>query len=278
MSRLDVTVLVTHLNDPRGLRAIRSLATYPGTPKQVVLADGGSRPELLADYDELGRHTPFDLTIVDAPGSVADSREGAWRRCTGKTIAFLDTDEVAPTGWLQRLAAPVLEDYADFTAGPTGPLAVEDAWDRYHARIDGWFYRNFVAHDVMYAPMGNTAWARRVFERLNEADGHVFDRTLARGGEDFDVNVRALKNGFQGTYVPEAVVRHDYSRVKGYRNILRKKYHYARAEQRVATRHAAFLAKRAPLPRPERKPFHMMELMEPFVRRWALLRGRRDAD
>lgn len=273
---LDVTVLVTHLDDPRGLRAIRSVATYPGTPRQVVLADGGSEPALLRRYEEVGRHAPFEFTIVNAPGSVADSREGAWREAEGSIVAFLDTDEVAPVGWLSTLTKPLREADADFAAGPTRPIAVEDKWDRYHARVDAWFYRNFVAHDVMYAPMGNTAWQRAVFETLDADDGHVFDRSLARGGEDFDVNVRALKKGFRGMYVPEAVVEHDYSNVKGYGTIIRKKYQYAKAERRVEARHEDFVRSRPPLPSPDRKPFHPIELLEPFVRRWARWRGRRD--
>lgn len=272
--RLDVTVLVTHLNDARGLRAIRSLATYPGTPRQVLLADGGSEPALLGQYEQLGEHAPFELRILDVPGTVADSREGAWRQADGSIIAFLDTDEVAPAGWLAKLTGPLREGPADFAAGPTRPLVVEDKWDRYHARVDAWFYRNFVAHDVMYAPMGNTAWRRDVFEALDSDDGHVFDRTLGQGAEDFDVNVRALKRGFRGVFVPEAVVDHDYSNVKGYRTILRKKYRYAKSERQVEARHKGFVQARDP-PDPDRKPWHPMELLEPFVRRWARLRGRR---
>ncbi len=274
--RLDVTVVVTHLDDPRGLRAVRSLAGYPGTPREVLLADGGSDQALLRAYEEAGAHAPFEFTVVDAPGSVADSREGAWDAASGSIVAFLDTDEVAPTGWLTKLTAPLRSGDADFAAGPTRPLAVEDKWDRYHARVDGWFYENFVKHDVVYAPMGNTAWRRNVFEKLDAQDGHVFDRRLARGGEDYDVNVRALKAGFSGAYVPEAVVEHDYSRVKGYGTILRKKYQYAKAERRVERRHRGFLGSRPPLPKPGPKPFHPIELLEPFVRRWAALRARRD--
>lgn len=272
----DVSVLVTHLDDPRGLEAIESLRGSGLEPLEVVLADGGSEASLLERYRELGGDLPFELRIVDAPGSVAASREQAWRECQAGILAFLDTDERASADWLSRITEPIREGEADFAAGPTEPTAIEDGWDRYHARLDGWFYRNFVAEDIVYAPMGNTAWDRAVFEALDQADGHVFDTSLDRGGEDFDVNVRALKQGFEGRYVPEAVLEHDYSDLKGYRTILAKKYNYAKAEARVRRRHAGFFEERGSVDPEETKPLHPLELLEPFVRRWAALRSRRE--
>lgn len=274
---VDASVLVTHLNDVRGVDAVDSLAGSKPLPVEVVLADGGSQADVLAAYERASDAWPFPLRVVDAPGSVAESREGAWSACRGDAIVFLDTDERAPAGWLGRILAPIEAGEVDFTAGPTRARHVRDAWDQYHAAVDAWFYRNFVAEDVVYAPMGNTAWRRPIFDRLAEDDGHVFDVTLARGGEDFDVSIRALKAGFRGRFVPEAVLEHDYSRVKGYAKVLRKKYWYARAEFRVMRRHADFFARRD-VPRPsEPKPWHPMELFEPFVRRYAWLRDRIDA-
>lgn len=271
-----VSVLVTHLDDPRGLAAIESLASQELAPREVVVADGGSQDPLLDEYRALDDVMPFEVRIVDAPGSVAASREQAWSRCEGSIVAFLDTDERAPESWLQTLTRPVREDEVDFAAGPTRPMQIEDDWDRYHERLDAWFYENYVAEDVMYAPMGNTAWARRVFETLSEQDGHVFDDSLDRGGEDFDVNIRALEAGFEGRYVPEAVLEHDYSGLKSYGDVLSKKYHYARAEARVRRRHAAFLERRGTVDPEDPKPFHPIEVLEPFVRRWAALRARLD--
>lgn len=274
---LDVSVLVTHLEDPRGLRAIESLADSEQVPLEVVLADGGSGEDLLSEYRALGDQLPFDVHVLDAPGSVAASRDQAWSECEGSVVTFLDTDERAPEGWLTRITEPVRTGEADFAAGPTEPLQVEGDWDRYHAHLDGWFYRNFVAEDIVYAPMGNTAWDVGVFETLEERDGHVFDRALDSGGEDFDVNVRALKYGFEGLYVPEAVLEHDYSGLKGYRDILSKKFDYARAEAQVRHRHQAFFDERGYVEPDESKPFHPIDLLEPFVRRWAAIRGRLDA-
>ncbi len=275
---IDASILVTHLDDPRGLRAIRSLEAGSVWPEEVVLADGGSDADLLQRYEALEDELAFPVRIVHAPGSVAASREGAWRECKGELVVFLDTDEVATERWLQRLTRPMVDEAADFAAGPTEPLEVQDRWDRYHADLDAWFYGNFVAEDIVYAPMGNTAWHARVFEALDADDGYAFDTSLGRGGEDFDVNIRALKAGFEGAYVPDAVLKHDYSQVKGYRTVLKKKFNYARAETRVRQRHSAFLDRRPDVDPTEAKPWHPINLLEPFVRRWAYLKGYLDED
>lgn len=268
-------MLVTHLNDARGVRAIRSLAGATSPPREVVLADGGSRPEILALYEALRTELPVDIAIVHAPGTVSQSRQGAWRACKGRVIAFLDTDEVAPAAWLERLTAPLHADAADFSAGPTRALSASDRWERYHERLDAWYYRNFVSKNIAFAPMGNSAWKRTVFEALDKGDGHVFDVTLPRGGEDFDVNVRAIQAGFRGAFVPGAELLHDYSLVKGMKRVLSKKYQYALAEFRIRRRHPDYFRANT-MPKPaERKPWHEVELFEPFVRRWARWRSRK---
>ncbi len=275
MTRLDVTVLLTHLDDSRGLRAVASVAEGSHRPIEVLVADGGSSPEQLEAYRRLGGSLGFPVRVLDAPGTVAETRAQAWPACEGRLIAFLDADEVATPAWLDRLTRPLREGKADFTAGPTRPLSQATPWERYHARMDAWFYRNFVAHDVVYAPMGNTAWRRDIFQSLRERDGYAFDRRFGRGGEDFDLNVRALKAGFRGSYVPYAVLQHDYARLQGYRRVLRKKRNYAIAEYEVRHRHAAFMKERPSLPPREPKPWSKVDILEPFVRRWAWFVARR---
>jgi glycosyltransferase involved in cell wall biosynthesis len=270
-----ITILLTHLDDARGLRALLSLKDSEVRPAEVVVADGGSDPALLEKYAALSTDLGVPVRILAVPGSVAASREQAWSQCAQPVIAFLDSDEVADARWLARLYAPIRKKTADFAAGPTTGLTATTSLERYHSRLEDWFYRNWVARDVVYAPMGNTIWKKEVFERLATSDGHVFDVGLARGAEDFDVNIRALKQGFRGVYVPDALLRHDHSRLNTARRTLRKKYHYALGEFQVARRHEEFM-KSHPVPKPkEPKPWHRIELVEPFVRRWARWKSRK---
>lgn len=217
---MRVTVLVTHLDDVRVLRTLRSLAEQTRPPDDVLVADGGSRADVL----DAIRAAPHGARVESHPGSVAQTRNSALRALEAKCdiVAFLDSDEVAPPGWLAALVAPLEAGRAAFAGGPTRPLQ-EPAGkgEAYLNAFEAWFYPHVVAHDLTKLPMGNSAWRYHV---LCEVGG--FDARLVWGGEDYDVNLRVAKAGHRGVYVPDAWVYHDQSGRNDLRRILRRKYRY----------------------------------------------------
>ncbi|HVM44456.1 MAG TPA: glycosyltransferase [Candidatus Thermoplasmatota archaeon] len=222
---MNVAVLVTQFNDLRVLRALDSLLAQTRAPDAVLVADGGSRLEVL---EAMGRwaaeHPRLLVRVEEHRGGVAGTRASALRSLAGKAdvVAFLDTDEVAPPGWLAALVAPIEAGRADFTGGPTRPLAPPTTeGEAYLNDFEAWFYPNVVAHDITKLPMGNSAW--RV-DKLLEVGG--FDERLRWGGEDYDINLRVVRAGGRGEYVPEAWVHHDQSGRNDLRSILRRKYRY----------------------------------------------------
>lgn len=219
------TVLVTQFNDIRVTRALDSLLTQTRRPDAVLVADGGSRADVLdAMRRWAGAHPELAVRIEAHAGSVAGTRASALRSLAGKTdvLAFLDTDEVAPPGWLAALVAPIEEGRADFTGGPTRPLGPPASeGERYLNEFEAWFYPNVVARDMTKLPMGNSAWR---LAKLLEVGG--FDERLRWGGEDYDLNLRVTRAGGRGVYVPEAWVHHDQSGRNDLRSILRRKYRY----------------------------------------------------
>jgi GT2 family glycosyltransferase len=217
------TVLVTHLNDPRVIRTLRSLAEQSRKPDAALVADGGSREDVLREVRAFCDANPW-CRLETHPGSVAATRDSALRSLRGSSdvVAFLDSDEVAPPGWLAALVAPIEKGEADYAGGPTRPLAEpQGEGEKYLNDFEAWFYPNVVAHDITKLPMGNSAW--RV-ETLLQAGG--FDPRLAWGGEDYDVNLRVAKSGAKGVFVPEAWVHHDQSGRNDLRRLLRRKYRY----------------------------------------------------
>lgn len=218
-------MLVTQFNDLRVTRALDSLLAQTRRPDAVLVADGGSRGDVV---DAMRRwtfeHRALPVRIETHDGSVAGTRASALRSLEGKTdiLAFLDTDEVAPPHWLAALVAPIEEGRADFTGGPTRPLAgPATEGERYLNEFEAWFYPNVVAHDLTKLPMGNSAWR---LAKLLEVGG--FDERLRWGGEDYDLNLRVAKAGGRGVYVPDAWVHHDQSGRNDLRSILRRKYRY----------------------------------------------------
>ena len=220
-----VTVLVTQFDDTRITRTLDSLLAQSRRPNAVLVADGGSRADVLdAMRAWAAAHPALPLRIEAHPGSVAATRASAIRALEGKTatVAFLDTDQVAPPGWLAALVAPIMSGRAEFTGGPTRPLAAPlTKGEAYLNDFEAWFYPNVVAHDLSKLPMGNSAWRLALLERVGG-----FDERLRWGGEDYDVNIRVAKDGARGEYVPEAWVHHDQSGRNDLRSILRRKYRY----------------------------------------------------
>jgi len=220
-----VTVLITQLNDARILRTLDSLAAQTRAPDAVLIADGGSREDVLAQMRAWIKEHPATTVLLEThTGTVAGTRASALRSLVGKTdiVAFLDTDQVAPPGWLEALLTPFEIGVADFAGGPTRPLASPTTkGEAYLNDFEAWFYPNVVAHDLTKLPMGNSAWRVHLLTRIGG-----FDERLEWGGEDYDINIRAARSGARGIYVSEAWVHHDQSGRNDLRSILRRKYRY----------------------------------------------------
>lgn len=219
--RLDVTVLLTVYNDLRVRRTVGSLLDGDRVPDEILIADGGSDDgtwELAEDLE--ADHNP--VRALRAPGSVAETRNDAIPEVAGDVVAFLDADELAPDQWLGELIAPIEAGDVDFAGGPTRPLEEPASRaERYVNEHEAWFYREVVSRDVTFLPMGNSAWSTRIFEAIGG-----FDPRLSWGGEDYDVNLRAQRAGFEGVFVEEAWVHHDQSRLDSLAAVLRKRYRY----------------------------------------------------
>lgn len=218
---MRVAVLITLLNDRRVTRTLDSLFAQSRVPDEILVADGGSTDGTLEAVRSVASKDSR-LRVEHHPGSVAETRSSALAKLDADVVAFLDADEVASPGWLAALVAPIEAGEADFTGGPTRPLApARSAAEAYLNDFEAWFYPNVVAQDVAKTPMGNSAWRRVVFERIGG-----FDRRLVWGGEDYDVNVRAIAAGFRGRFVPGAWVYHDQSNVATLAKLLKRKYRY----------------------------------------------------
>lgn len=218
---MKVTVLVTLLNDIRVARTLEGLGTQTRRPDEVLVADGGSQEKTLL-FVRQAQVRNLAIRLESLPGSVAESRNAALPRCAGDIVAFLDADEVPPPDWLDLLVAPIEDGEADFTGGPTRPFSTpRSKTERYLDRHDDWFYRQVVPNRLEYLPMGNSAWRRDLLERIGG-----FDPRLVWGGEDYDVNLRALRAGARGSFVPAAWVYHDQSHVDTLRKLMRRKYRY----------------------------------------------------
>jgi cellulose synthase/poly-beta-1,6-N-acetylglucosamine synthase-like glycosyltransferase len=225
MGLLRVTVIVTVKDDVRLARTLDSLRSQTRRPDVVLIADGGDSPEIATICDRFHGTDP-SFVHLKAPGSIAETRNQAIQAVGTELIAFLDTDEVAPPDWLSRLIAPLLQDdRVGFTGGPTPALAgtaPHRATQYYSAYLDK-FYQEVSKQKASAIPMGNSAWKKKLFEEV----GALTVALPTSGGEDPDIENRAIGRGWRGVYVDEAFVFHDYSELRFWA-LLKKQYRYAR--------------------------------------------------
>jgi glycosyltransferase involved in cell wall biosynthesis len=252
-----VTVVVTSYEDPRIEATLACLADQSRAPDQVLVADGSLDDDFRAWLDDQADEHGAQV-VHEADASVARARNLALEAATGDVLAFLDTDQRAPEPWLERLVAPIEAGRADWTGGPTRPIAELEVVALKEARL-----YEAARRDPTRIPMGNSAWRRGVFEAVGG-----FDERLHGGGEDWDLALRARAAGLEGTLVEDAWVEHDLTGLDSHWTLAKKQFRYNVGGAMAYLKNDA-LGDRADvdLPPVERHPF---DLLEPVLKAAAL--------
>jgi mycofactocin system glycosyltransferase len=238
----SVTVVVPVRDRPEALDAcLRAL-----TGSVVVVVDDGST-DRTAIAEVCARH---DARLVRRAvgGGPAAARNAALAEVATDLVAFLDSDCIAPAGWLEgllgHLADPLVGAVAPRVAGvrppnrPTasfgpgvGPVA-RYAAARSPLDLGPWPARVRPGGRVAYVPS-----AALVVRR--SALGQGFDATL-RYGEDVDLVWRLHDAGWRVRYEPGVVVGHREPRC--WRTLVGRRFHYGTSSAPLAARHPGRLA------------------------------------
>lgn len=218
ISMMKTTVIITLLNDKRVTRTLDSLIDQSRKPDEIIIADGGSEKSLL---DVLNEYVEVNsnMKLYHFPGSVAETRNQVMEKIDADIIVFLDADEVAPPEWLSHLIFPIVEGKADFAGGLKKPMnSPQSKYEEYLNERAKYYSK---VRDISYIPMGNSAWKMEIFDKIGN-----FDTSLTMGGEDYDINLRAINAGFKGIREPKAWVYHDQSSINSLYKLIRRKYRY----------------------------------------------------
>lgn len=158
---------------------------------ELIISDDGSGSDLAQAVRSYAG--VFDrLVFVTGPNSgpgIARNRGAAVAR--GRTLAFIDSDCVAPVGWLEHLVSEV-ERGSGMAHGPVrGSVpSMEPFVHSFQLEKPG-------------MPAGIFAIRRSVFESLGG-----FDPALSRAGEDHEFFARAKASGLVPYFTPQAYVHH----------------------------------------------------------------------
>jgi len=138
-----------------------------------------------------------------------------------KIICFIDTDEIVPQNWLKEITDPIINKDYHFVFGSTKPV-LDDAnfITRYIYFDEARMYRLVKDGFIFYGAMGNSAWSSELFISLKKKYGYYINTTLTMGGEDYELTLRALSEGFKGTFNENAWVWHDQRNINTLRKLL----------------------------------------------------------
>ena len=252
----SITVLITSYNDKRIVSTLDSLMKQTIKPREILVADGGTKWDIREICNKYG--AIYRLF----PGNVVQTRNEAIKIIESEIIAFIDTDEVATPAWLENLTKPIIDGFADFSGGPTKHHEPQSEPERYLNLLEDDLYNNLVTESITYLPMGNSAWKKEVFEKLGG-----FDLSISGGGEDYDLNLRAIKSGYKGVFVEGAAVFHDHSEVSSYRKLAMKRYSYLRATAKTYLKNGVLSIGMKGVSRVRVKhPFYLVEtIMKPIA-------------
>ena len=199
---------------------------------------------LLARLDEVApgveRLVVEGLTVAQARNAqVAHAVTGG-----AEVLVLVDADQLpAQADWLDRLVRPVESGEADVVSGPVVPVRADHPAARWLAALERGLFRE-IPTDPSLALNCNAAFrvaALAALPATAAAGRGPFDESLARGGEDWDLDERLLQSGARFRFEPSAVVLHDYSAVR-WPVALRKRYRYCVGGALARLRNGTFAA------------------------------------
>ena len=230
-----VSIIITSYNDKRIFGLVEHLTEF--NVNEIIIADGGSSRELV---DQMKQLCNEKIIFYNLPGNIAETRYQVQSLIKGDLSVFIDTDEIPTEGWIERLIEPILNGEADFTFGSTKPFyEADNRFSKYLDKYDEYLYKYVLPVDILKGAMGNSAWKTEI------VNGIGFDPCLGIGGEDYDLTIRAVKKGYKGKYVKDAVLLHNQNSIKTWRKFIKKMFYNYQVGASLAYRKSGMLMQRA---------------------------------
>jgi GT2 family glycosyltransferase len=188
---------------------------------EVLVVDNGSRDNSAALAEEWGAR----VIRFDENAGFARAVNAGIGAAGGEWILILNNDVTLAPDYLMRLLDEAARTGSDFAAGKI--LMANDhrtlegsfdlvsrggyAWRCGYGHRDGELWSQ--PRRILWAPMTAALFHRRLFESLG-----ALDVSFGSYYEDVDFGLRCAEAGFQGAYVPDAVVFHVGSATFGKRS------------------------------------------------------------
>ena len=219
MTRISVVVPVYNAPDEYVATCVEALVQQEcrGLSYEVILVDDGSSDRALApQLRRLGlAHHESLVCIETTHAGPAVARNVGIEAAQGELVAFTDVDCVPRRDWLARCAQAFLDPDIDAAGGLTVSYSVDSAVERYSDHF-GSLRLPLVRDDVRLLIACNSCWRTSTLRSLGGF--HQAYRGYARAGfvfkgfEDFELSVRAARQGCRVVSVEDAIVAHRHRR------------------------------------------------------------------
>jgi hypothetical protein len=209
-------VIVNHDGGQQILACLAALEHSLGREAEIIVVDNAS---IDGSVDAIARRFPH-CHLVRSPsneGFGAGNNLG-WLAAHGEYLVFLNPDTLPEAGWLEGLLKPLIADAS--LGATTARIVLADRPDLLNTggtevhvsglslcRGMGRAANEFdTATEVAAFSGAAFAMRREVYEMLGG-----FDEAFFLYMEDTDLSLRLRLAGLRITYIPESVVRHDYT-------------------------------------------------------------------
>ena len=204
---LTISLIIPVYNRPNEVKELlESMVLQTNKNFEVVIVEDGSDvtcEDICKEYQ-----SQLDLKYFFKPNSGPGlSRNYGFERAKGNYCIFLDSDCVLPKGYFEVVQQSLQENYIDAFGGPDE--AHDDFSDLQKAinySMTSFFTTGGIRGggeklDKFYPRSFNMGYSREVFEKTQGF-------SKLRFGEDIDMSIRILQNGFKTKLIKDAYVFH----------------------------------------------------------------------
>ncbi len=188
-----ISVIVTIRNEQSHIRGLLDSLVLQEGPFEIIIVDAYSSDETQPIVHEYCRKHD-SISIYLQGGTRGEGRNFGIEKARGESVAFIDGDCVADSGWLREIRKDLAAGH-EIVAGMT--IRMGKARFARLSRVE-LFYQGV---DLTF-PSCNLAYKTDVVKEAGEFD------TQFRTAEDIDLNYRAVKNGHRIHFNENAVVKH----------------------------------------------------------------------
>jgi glycosyltransferase involved in cell wall biosynthesis len=205
MQRLSL--IIPLYNRPDEIRELlESLRPQAELLHEIIVVEDGSNVDARSIVDAFSSDLPTRYFFKPNSGPGQSRNYGA-ERANGDYLIFLDSDCVIPEGYLEAIHAELAQQPVDAFGGPDRahhsftPLQKAINYAMTSFFTTGGIRGKVKSLDTFYPRSFNMGYSQTVFERTKGFGPMRF-------GEDIDMSLRLIKEGFSTRLFPEAYVYH----------------------------------------------------------------------